>query len=266
MREIRIVDQTLRDAHQSLWASRMTTAMMLPVAERMDRIGFTAIDLGGAVHFDVGVRYLKENPWEKTRLIRQKIIRTPMIGMIRSVGGIGFGVVPNDIALLWIERLIASGVKIFRVFDPLLDNDNNIYQFKYAKQLGAYTIGVLPYGDSPVHTDELYTTKAKELIERAGVDALMIKDAVWSADARSHTHAHPRCKESNRAHSLGVAQPLHHGTRATRVSRGCQSRGRPITHVDRPARERCRTTGDTNYYPQPPRNGLHGKCGRCADK
>lgn len=136
MREIEIVDQTLHDAHQSLWASRMTTAMMLPIAERMDQIGFKAIDLGGAVHFDVGVRYLKENPWEKTRLMRQKITCTPMIGMIRSRGGIGFGVVPNDIALLWIERLVANGLKIFRVFDPLLDNDNNIYQFKYAKDLG----------------------------------------------------------------------------------------------------------------------------------
>lgn len=177
MKEIRIVDQTFRDAHQCLWASRMTTAMMLPVAERMDRIGFSAIDLTGGVHFDVGVRYLKENPWEKIRLLREKITCTPMIFAIRSRGGQGFGVVPDDISLLWIERLIASGMRIFRVFDPLLDLDNNIYQLQYAKKLGAYTVGVLAYGHSPIHTDELYVKKAKELAERAGVDAIMLKDA-----------------------------------------------------------------------------------------
>jgi len=172
MREIKIVDQTFRDAPQSLWAHRMTTAMMLPVAERMDRVGFRAIDLVGAGHCDVGVRYLKENPWEKIRLLRQHVTRTPMIFAIRSRGGIGFGVVPNDIALLWIERFVANGMRIFRVFDPLLDLDNNIYQLKYAKELGAYTVGVLAYGHSPVHTDELYVKKAKELIKRANVDAI----------------------------------------------------------------------------------------------
>jgi len=177
MKEIRIIDQTFRDAHQCLWASRMTTGMMLPVASQMDRIGFESIDLAGAVHCDVGVRYLKENPWEKIRLMCEKVKRTPMICTIRSTGGIGFNVVPNDISLLWIERLIANGMRIFRVFDPLLDLDNNIYQLKYAKELGAYTTGVLAYGHSPVHTDELYASKARELAQRAKPDAIMLKDA-----------------------------------------------------------------------------------------
>lgn len=177
MKEIRIIDQTFRDAHQCLWASRMRTGMMLPVAGQMDRIGFESIDLAGAVHFDVGVRYLKENPWEKIRLMCQKVKRTPMICTIRSTGGMGFNVVPNDISLLWIERLIANGMRIFRVFDPLLDLDNNIYQLNYAKELGAYTTGVLAYGHSPIHTDELYAKKAKELVQRAKIDALMLKDA-----------------------------------------------------------------------------------------
>jgi oxaloacetate decarboxylase alpha subunit len=79
MKEIRIIDQTFRDAHQCLWASRMTTGMMLPVAEQMDRIGFESIDFAGAVHFDVGVRYLRENPWDKIRLMCQRVKRTPMI-------------------------------------------------------------------------------------------------------------------------------------------------------------------------------------------
>jgi oxaloacetate decarboxylase alpha subunit len=177
MKEIRMIDQTFRDAHQSLWAFRMTTAMMLAVAEQMDRIGFESIDLMGPGHIDVGVRHLKENPFEKVRLLRRKITNTPMIFVIRSRSGVGFGVAPDDISFLWIERMIANGMRIFRVFDPLLDFEKNFAQFKHAKSLGAYTVGVLPYAHSPIHTDELYVRKAQELIEGADIDAIMLKDA-----------------------------------------------------------------------------------------
>ncbi|MBI4191502.1 MAG: pyruvate carboxylase subunit B [Betaproteobacteria bacterium] len=177
MPEIKIIDTTLRDAHQSLWASRMTTAMMLSVAERMDRAGFDAIDLIGGSHFDVCVRYLKENPWERVRLMCRKITRTPMSGMVRSRHLTSFDVVSDDLLLLWTERLIANGLRRFRAFDALNDLDAIVSLLKHAKELGAYTIGQLAYGHSPVHTDELYAQKAKELIERAGVDAIMLKDA-----------------------------------------------------------------------------------------
>ncbi|MBI4191033.1 MAG: carboxylase [Betaproteobacteria bacterium] len=178
MTEIKVIDTTLRDAHQSLWATRMTTAMMLSVAARMDRIGFEAIDLpSGNVHVDVGVRYLKENPWEKVRLLCQAITRTPMFGGVLSRSGVGFHVVPDDIPLLWIERLVANGMRRFRTFDPLADLDSIVPLLRFAKGLGAYTIGALAFGHSPVHTDELYMQKTKELIERAGVDAIMLKDA-----------------------------------------------------------------------------------------
>ena len=177
MREIKIVDQTLRDAHQSLWASRMTTAMMLSVAERMDRAGFDAMDLMGGSHFDVCVRYLKESPWERVRLVCRKITRTPLGGMVRSRHLTGFDVVADDLLLLWTERLVANGLRRFRAFDALNDLDAIVSLLKYAKELGAYTVGQLAYGHSPVHTDELYTQKTKELIERASVDAIQIKDA-----------------------------------------------------------------------------------------
>ena len=177
MREIKIVDQTFRDAHQCLWASRMTTAMMLSVAERIDRAGLEGIDLIGGGHFDVCVRYLKENPWERVRLMRGKITRTPLYGAARSRHLTGFDVVPDDLLLLWTERLVANGLRRFRVVEPLNDLDAIVYLLKYAKELGAYTIGVLAYGHSPVHTDELYAQKTKELIERAGIDAIMLKDA-----------------------------------------------------------------------------------------
>jgi oxaloacetate decarboxylase (Na+ extruding) subunit alpha len=176
MREVKILDTTLRDAHQSLWATRMTTAMMLSVADQMDRIGFEAIEVASPVHFDVCVRYLKENPWERVRLMRQKVTTTPLQASTRSKNLSGFDVVPDDLLLLWTERLIANGVRQIKIFDPLADLDNIVYLLKFAKELGAYAVGTLVYGHSPVHTDELYTQKTKELIERADVDAILIKD------------------------------------------------------------------------------------------
>lgn len=177
MKRIQFMDTTLRDAHQSLWATRMTTAMMLPVAERMDRIGYDAIDLMGLIQFDVAVRYLKEDPWERVRLMRQKVTRTPMQSSIRSKSLTGFDVVPNDILLLWCDRLLDNGLRRVRAFDALADLDNIVYILRHAKARGGYTAGALVYGHSPVHTDELYARKTRELIERAQVDAIMLKDA-----------------------------------------------------------------------------------------
>jgi len=180
MKRIGIIDQTFRDAPQSLWASRITTSMMLPVAEKMDRIGFEYTDVGGSgAIVDVAVRHLRENPWERTRLLRERITRTPMAFAVRSRNDIAFKIVPQDIQFLWIERRIkgSSGLRVMRLNDPLQDLDNIVPALKYAKELGAYTVGALAYGLSPVHTDEMYKAKAKELIARADVDAIMIKDA-----------------------------------------------------------------------------------------
>ena len=177
MREVRVLDTTLRDAHQSLWATRMSTAMMLPIAERMDRIGFDAIDFMGFIHFDVCVRYLKENPWDRVRLMRQRVTHTPLQANVRSKNLTGFDVVPNDTLLLWTEKLIENGFRHIRVFDALADLDNMVYLLRRAKALGAYAVGALVYGHSPVHTDELYTSKVKQLIARASVDSVMLKDS-----------------------------------------------------------------------------------------
>ena len=176
-RVVKFMDTTLRDAHQSLWATRMTTAMMLPIAERLDHAGFDAIDLMGLIQFDVAVRYLKEDPWERVRLMRQKITRTPMQASVRSKSLTGFDVVPNDILLLWTGRLIANGLRRIRAFDALADIDNIVPILTFAKEQGAYTVGALVYGHSPVHTDELYATKVGEIIERTHCDSIMLKDA-----------------------------------------------------------------------------------------
>jgi oxaloacetate decarboxylase alpha subunit len=177
MRDIPVVDTTLRDAHQCLWATRMTTAHMLPVAERMDRIGFQRIDLAGTIQFDVCIRYLKENPWERVRLMRERVTRTPLSSFTRSKNLVSFDVLPDDIVALWVERLVANGFREVGTFDGLNDVDNMMVTLDVARKLGVKTFGALSFSLSPVHTDELYVHTARELVRRGKVDAIWLKDA-----------------------------------------------------------------------------------------
>jgi oxaloacetate decarboxylase alpha subunit len=176
-RKIEFVDTTLRDAHQSLWATRMTTAMMLPVCEQLNRIGYAAVDLMGLIQFDVCVRYLKEDPWERIRLVRERIRNVPIKAWIRSNSLMGFDVLPDDVNALWVERLAANGIGMVSAFDALADLDNIVPNLRLAKRLGMRTCGSLVFCESPVHTDEFYAAKAKELVVRANVDWIMIKDS-----------------------------------------------------------------------------------------
>lgn len=176
MREIRFMDTTLRDGQQSLWATRMTTAMMLPIADRLDRAGFEVIDLMSGVHFDVAIRHLKENPWERIRLMRERVTRTPLQANLRSKSVLSFDILPDDVNALWIERLIANGIRSVRAFDALNDMDNIVESLRVAKKLGARAVGAVVFSLSPVHTDGLYVAKTRELITRAEVDAVMLKD------------------------------------------------------------------------------------------
>jgi oxaloacetate decarboxylase alpha subunit len=176
-RTIAVVDQTLRDAHQCLWATRMTTAHMLPVAELMDRIGFQRIEVIAAIQFDVCVRFLKENPWERVRLMRKRVERTPLSSFLRSKNIVSFDFVPDDIVALWVERLVANGINEIGSFDGLNDVDNMLVALNVARRLGARTVGALSYSLSPMHTDELYVKTAQALVERGNVDAIWLKDA-----------------------------------------------------------------------------------------
>lgn len=177
MPEIRIIDTTLRDAHQCLWATRMTTAMMLPVAEKMDRIGLETIDLMSAIQFDVCVRYLREDPWQRLRLMRQRVTRTPMQSAMRSKSLLSFDVQPDDVNDLWLECLARNGIRRVRAIDALADLDNIVGILRKVKELGMESVGSVVFCQSPVHTDEFYARKTRELIELADIDVMMIKDA-----------------------------------------------------------------------------------------
>lgn len=176
-RSISVVDTTLRDAHQCLWATRMTTAHMLPIADKMDNIGFERLDIAGTIQFDVCVRFLKENPWERLRLMREKLQKTPMSSFTRSKSIMSFDFVPDDIVELWVERLVANGCREIATFDGLNDVDNMLVTIDAARKLGVRTIGAVAYGLSPVHTDEVYVRTVTELVHRGKVEAIWLKDA-----------------------------------------------------------------------------------------
>ena len=175
-RAIRLIDVTLRDAHQCLWATRMTTAMMRDLAPRLDRAGFEAIDLIGGAVFDVCVRYLREDPWERMRLVSSWVKDTPLIIHTRGQSLFTFEFFADDVVELAAERFVANGMRYHTPYDALNDMRNLTIPVKAAKRLGLYVAGGLVYTHSPVHTDEYYVRKVKQLIG-LGVDAVFLKDA-----------------------------------------------------------------------------------------
>lgn len=176
-REIEVIDTTLRDAHQSLWATRMRTDHMLSMIEDFDSGGFGQVDLVAPIQFDVAVRYLKEDPWERVRLVHQGAPRTKFRALIRSRNLAAFDFLADDVIEAWVDRLYANGFRVIGAFDGLNDVDNIAPALVRAKRLGAETFGAVSFCESPVHTDELFVAKARELIQKADVDRIMLKDA-----------------------------------------------------------------------------------------
>ncbi len=175
MSRVNLIDLTLRDAHQSLWSTRMTTAMMLPAAPVLDRAGFEAIDLIGGAVFDVCVRFLREDPWERMRIMSGAITRTPLIVMTRAQSLFTFEFFPDDIVELTARRIAANGIRYVTPYDALNDIRNMIVPVRASRAAGLYVAGGVVYTVSPVHTDDYYARKARELLA-LGVDAVFLKD------------------------------------------------------------------------------------------
>jgi oxaloacetate decarboxylase (Na+ extruding) subunit alpha len=175
-RTVRLVDVTLRDAPQCLWATRMTTAMMADIAPRLDRAGFEAIDLVGGAVFDVCVRYLREDPWQRMRILSGWVKQTPLVVMTRGQSLFTFEFFPDDIVELTAERIFANGMRYHTPYDALNDMRNMKAPVRAAKKVGLYTAGGVVYTISPVHTDDYYARKTRELVS-LGVDAVYLKDA-----------------------------------------------------------------------------------------
>lgn len=174
-RHIPIVDETLRDAHQCLWSTRMTNEMMLPVASRLDRIGFDSIDLIGGAVWDVAVRFLKEDPWERIRHVRKLVTKTPLNAIVRGQSLWTFEVFPNDVVELAMERLKANGIANVFLYDQFNDLRNLEVCTAKARAVGLVVVGTLVFSWSPVHTDDYFAQKAAQFV-RMGAQEINLKD------------------------------------------------------------------------------------------
>jgi pyruvate carboxylase subunit B len=172
---VQIVDLTLRDAHQSLIATRLRTEDMIPILDKIDRAGFYAIEMWGGATFDVMIRYLKEDPWERLRIIRERVKRPKLMMLLRGQNLVGYRHYPDDLVEKFVEYAYKNGIDVFRVFDALNDVRNMRTSIKKAKSLGAIVQGTITYTVSPVHTIEHYLKVAEELVALE-VDHITIKD------------------------------------------------------------------------------------------
>lgn len=172
---LRITDTTLRDGHQSLWATRMRTDDMLGIIDAIDNAGFYSLEVWGGATFDVCLRFLRENPWERLRLIKEKAKKTPLQMLLRGQNVVGYKNYPDDLLDRFIELAHINGVDIFRIFDALNDTRNLEAAIKSVKKHGGHAQGALSYTISPVHTVEKYVQYAREQVQ-LGVDSLAIKD------------------------------------------------------------------------------------------
>jgi oxaloacetate decarboxylase alpha subunit len=172
---LRITDTTLRDAHQSLWATRMRTDDILQILETIDNAGYYSLECWGGATFDVCLRFLRENPWERLRQIKAIAKKTPLQMLLRGQNILGYRNYPDDVLYRFISLACENGMDIFRVFDALNDTRNLEQALAAVKKCGGHAQGTICYTSSPVHTVEKYVQIGKEQ-ESMGADSICIKD------------------------------------------------------------------------------------------
>jgi len=164
-----------RDGQQSLLATRMTTADMIPLLSRMDEIGFYSMEMWGGATFDVAIRFLKEDPWERIRVFKKYVRKTPLKMVLRGQNLVGYRAYPDDIVEKFIEKAVDAGIDIFLIFDALQDLRNCKTAFNAVKKAGKIIEGSLQYNVSPFHTTDVFVQNALEQ-ERMGASLIHIED------------------------------------------------------------------------------------------
>lgn len=175
MKKIHITDTSLRDGHQSLWATRMTTEDMIPILDKLDNIGYHSLEVWGGATFDVCIRYLNEDPWERLRTIRKYVQKTNLQMLLRGQSLVGYTHYPDDLVYRFIDKSAENGIDIFRVFDALNDIRNLETCMKAVKKTGKHAQACVVYTVSPVHTMQHFVDTALQLKDM-GADSICIKD------------------------------------------------------------------------------------------
>ncbi|MCW8126538.1 sodium-extruding oxaloacetate decarboxylase subunit alpha [Microbulbifer halophilus] len=170
-----ITDVVLRDAHQSLFATRLRLDDMLPIAEKLDKVGFWSLESWGGATFDACIRYLGEDPWERIRELKKAMPNTPQQMLFRGQNILGYRHYADDVVEKFVERAAVNGVDVFRVFDAMNDMRNLETALAAVKKQGKHAQGTISYTVSPVHTMDLWVDLGRQL-EDMGADSIAIKD------------------------------------------------------------------------------------------
>ncbi len=175
MGKVKITETVLRDAHQSLIATRMTMDDMLPVLPLMDKVGFHSVECWGGATFDSCLRFLNEDPWERLRTLRKELPNTKLQMLFRGQNMLGYRHYADDVVEYFVQKSVANGIDIIRIFDALNDIRNLQTAINAAKKEGAHTQVAMSFTLGDVFTDDYYVNYAKQ-IESAGADSICIKD------------------------------------------------------------------------------------------
>ncbi len=175
MPKVKITETVLRDAHQSLIATRMRTEDMLPVCDRLNRVGFWSLEMWGGATFDACVRFLKEDPWERLRKLREALPNTRLQMLLRGQNLLGYRHYSDDVVREFVARAADNGMDIFRIFDAMNDLRNIRVSVEAVKQSGKHAQGAICYTTSPIHTLERFVQLGQE-IQEMGCDSVAIKD------------------------------------------------------------------------------------------
>lgn len=175
-KKIGITETVLRDAHQSLIATRMSTEEMLPALEQLDKIGYHSIECWGGATFDACLRFLDEDPWERLRTLKKHMPNTPLQMLFRGQNMLGYRHYADDVVEYFVQKSVANGIDVIRIFDALNDIRNLETSIRAAKkEKGAHAQVAISYTTSPVHDVEYFVRYAKQL-EEAGADSICVKD------------------------------------------------------------------------------------------
>ncbi|MDH5648964.1 MAG: sodium-extruding oxaloacetate decarboxylase subunit alpha [Gammaproteobacteria bacterium] len=225
--KVLVTDVILRDAHQSLLATRMRTEDMLPICQKLDRVGFWSLEAWGGATFDSCIRFLKEDPWERLRQLKSALPNTKLQMLLRGQNLLGYRHYSDDVVEAFVQKAADNGIDVFRIFDAMNDLRNLETSIKAVIKSGKHAQGAICYTTSPVHTVEHFIKQAKEL-ESMGCHSLCIKDMAGLLTP-------PRSAELFGALSKAIKIPLHFHSHTTvgvanismykAVENGCQ-------HVD----------------------------------
>jgi pyruvate carboxylase subunit B len=175
MTKIHVTDTILRDAHQSLIATRMRTDDMLPICDKLDKVGFWSLEVWGGATFDACVRFLKEDPWQRLRQLKKALPNTPLQMLLRGQNLLGYRHYADDVVRDFVQKSADNGMDVFRVFDALNDLRNLQISIEAVKKAGKHAQGAICYTTSPVHTIEQFVALGKQMQEM-GCDSIAIKD------------------------------------------------------------------------------------------